>query len=242
MHIVTAIDLPYLPGLIALYNSYLENASEHKFTCLVHDEDTLNKVKDLGIPYEYIDWDINFPTTAEWPVASVAMYSRLLLPEIFPSDPKILWIDADAIIVNYLPEFNIEDYPCGSVITSTTTIGSQVAGDIPHHFKHLPAVQTGVLAFNTKEYIKEEIKDKCEFAMTLDYLDFKFVVQSILSYALEGDFYELPYKWNTFANRGPIPKNTLIAHFVGQKFLPWKFKRIPNIGLWERYYNKGIVK
>jgi len=241
MLIVTAIDLPYLPGLIALYNSYLHNASEHEFICLVHDPDTLSAVEKLNIPYKYIEWDKAFPTTAEWPVAVTAMYSRLLLPEIFFEDPKILWVDADAIIVNPLPEFDIGDYPCGSVVTSTTTIGSQVKGDISNHFKKLPAVQTGVLAFNTDIYLREEIKEKCEFTMGLDYLDFIFVVQSVLSYSLEGDFCELPYKWNTFANRGPIPKGTLIAHFVGQSFLPWKFKNIPNINLWEKYYNKGKV-
>lgn len=240
MKIITAIDKPYLPGLIALYNSYLEHCPEHDFICMVHDTETQEAVDKLGISWIHIDWEQELPVTKEWPVASIAMYSRLIIPEYF-DDPEILWLDADTIILKPLEFPDLEDYPCGGVVTSTTTIGQQVAGDIPNYLKNEKAITTGVLAYNTEEWHKEGILEKCEFTMTLPY-DFKYVVQSVLSFALEGDFKELPYCWREFANRGPVSKGALIAHFVGQKFLPWKNKRIPNIKLWEYYYNNGKIK
>lgn len=242
MKIVTAIDLPYLPGLIALYNSYLEHINKDSFICLVHDKETLQKVQELNIPHKYVNWEIELPITAEWPISSVAMYSRLLIPELFLEENDLLWLDADTIILKPLIFPDLEDYPCGGVVTSTTTIEQQVNGDIPNYMRKLPAITSGVIAFNSNEWFREEIMDKCLFAMSLKHLDFKFVVQSILSFALEGDFKELPYEWQEFANRGSISKNAIIAHFVGKKFLPWKNKRIPNIQLWEKYYNNGKIK
>ena len=77
--VVTAIDRAYLPGLKALYNSFLANAGPgFDFHCIVHgDIDLLLEVAGLGmtaIPAP--DWLDVYPTTKEWPEQLPAMYSR----------------------------------------------------------------------------------------------------------------------------------------------------------------------
>lgn len=241
MKIITAANASYLPGVIALYNSYLVNASKHEFICLVHTKEDLYTFTNAGIDARLVHWKIEaLPITQEWPIAEKAMYSRLLIPQLYP-DEICLWVDADAIIVNKLPELEMEHYPCASVITSTKTIGEQIGGKLHSAIARLPAVQTGVLGINCPVWNAQQTSMKCLDTMKKDF-DFLFVVQSVLSLALLGNFQELPYKWNTFANRGRIPEDTLIAHFVGQSFLPWKNKNIPNIKLWEQYYNNGHIK
>ncbi len=68
-------------------------------------------------------------------------------------------------------------------------------------------------------------------------LDFKYVVQSVLNYVLRGNFLELSYNWQVFANRKTAKelidnRQAKILHYVGA--LPWK-DDMRNIDIWRKY-------
>ena len=241
MRIVTACDMNYVPGAIALYNSYKQHNPEHKFSCMAHDEETYKHLKSIGIPTKLVARDLlpeNLPISSLWPQASMAMYSRLLIPDIYEEE-KTIWIDADAIIIKKLPNINIGTYPCAGVVVSSPTIASQVRGICVKRIEELPAIHAGVIAYNKTEWKKDKMLERCLDAMKYNY-EFIYAVQSVLSLALEGNFLELPYEWDAFTSWG-LPDNTLIAHYCGYNYLPWVHKDIPYLNLWNKYYNNGVI-
>lgn len=229
----TAIDKAYYPALVALARSFKANAGPGvKLSCIVYgDEALIERVEALGlavIPNPEIN--AYLPTTKEWPVASPAMYARLLVPHLFKE--SCAWIDADCVILQPLAPLTkfVFAQPVGAVMASTTTLSAQVGGlDI----SDAPALFAGLLLFNRPNWIYNEITEKCfEVMNTRNDLDFKFVVQSVLNYVLRGKFYHLQYRWQEFANRGPISADCKIIHYVGG--LPWK-DEMKNTDIWRQY-------
>jgi lipopolysaccharide biosynthesis glycosyltransferase len=235
MRLVTAIDEAYLPGLIALHNSIKANSPGTPLACMVYgDEGLCSRVESRGIDVirnPIIDAEL--PVTKLWPVGNPAMYARLLIPKYYHS--PVAWIDADCIVLRPLDELETIkfDQPVAAVRTSTTTLGQQVDGLKFCHDTH--ALFAGLLIYNTHSWWDMDVTYKCMEAMK-ENLDFKYAVQSVLSYILMGNFHELPYKWQVFANREETDKTmidmAMILHYVGD--LPWKNK-MRNQEIWERY-------
>lgn len=241
--IITSATDSYIPGVIALYNSVRINDPEKRFTCLVDDGKTEEILENLNIETLMVkrEWlPKELPGSKFWPTNLVSMYSRLLVPELFDED-GLIWVDADAIVVNKLYNISLDKFPCAGTCSSTITIGEQVAGLCVEAVEKLPAIQSGVMIFNTEEWRNQDITAKCFHLMKMNYR-YYYVVQSILSLALEGNFKQLPVEWNFFASERDITPNTLIAHFAGANCLPWTRHDIPNLALWNKYYNNGNVE
>lgn len=238
--LITAIDAAYLPALVALYNSFKANAGDRfEFVCMVHGTDELAcTVRAMGIKVlRMLDLCDYLPTTARWPVASPAMFSRLLIPRLFPDpDENTIWIDADCIILKPLDGLLEIEFcePVAAVRTSTVTLAEQVGG-LPARLRQVPALFAGLMIFNTTTWNALCITQVCQHVMsTRPDLDFYFAVQSVLSFVLAGDFHEIDYKWQGFAGRGPFNSDCRIGHWVGA--LPWAADCYPhNREIWEKY-------
>lgn len=238
--LITAINEAYFPGLKALYNSYKANAGDgFDFFCIVHgDSDLFARVEDLGVTaIKPLEWGTLYPTTQNWPVSLPAMYSRLLIPQMFAEYRRAIWLDADCIILEPIkPLLDIEFGETVAVVTFTDsryTLGFQIR-DLPQELRNIRGLFAGLLLFNIAEWNRQKITQRCTEAMNADSgLDFRYVVQSVLGYVLQGKFHTLPYHWQVFANRtDSIPKDVKILHYVGA--LPWK-DEMNNQEIWATY-------
>lgn len=223
MQFVTAIDEAYLPGLIALNNSFKANAGDGvSLSCMVYgDSELVKKVESLGIDViENFDIPAYLPVSEHWPVASPAMYARLMVPLLYES--PCAWIDADCIVLKPLSILGDMKFsnPVAGVVTSTSQIGQQVKGNLDVNGS-LPAIFAGLLVYNVEVWRKKRITEQCfEIMNSRRDLEFLYAVQSVMSYVLKGDFYHLDYSWQEFANRGKLSANCRIVHYVGA--LPWR--------------------
>lgn len=233
MRFVTAIDKNYFPAIKALANSFKENAGDHELTCIVYGSDNLaERVQKLGIDVLHnVDIPAKLPTSEFWPEELPAMYARIMVPVLF--DSPCAWIDADCLVLQPLDDLEHVKFkhPVAAVMTSTKLLGQQVGNlDIS---QTISALFAGLLVFNTQRWNELEITQKCLDVMNnRPDLEFHYAVQSVLSYVLRGDFHQLGYVWQEFANRGPLSEHCKIVHYVGG--CPWK-DEMKNLDIWKRY-------
>jgi len=181
-------------------------------------------------------WNVNYPTSRDWPEPTLASYVRLLVPTLFARFRRAIWIDADCVIIKPLaPLADLEFHqPVAAVYFSGVNyrLDFQAVG-VPPELGAVRCTFNGLLVFNVAEWNRQEITEKCA-AATHEKLTFRFVDQSVLGYVLRGRFHRLDMRWSWFANRGElvIPKDAKVLHWPGG--LPWA-QNLPNRELWARY-------
>ena len=236
--VVTAADAAYFPGVVALFNSFKQNAGPGvEFHAILYGAEIQQQGRALGMNViQPPKWETQFPTTAKWPEPSAPMYARLLVPQLFPDCYRAIWLDADCIVIESLAEladmafdqpmagvhFNSVNYTLGFHIPNLKGIDRVVR--VPF---------TGIMVFNVPVWRDHCITEQCVKVMNagMDY-DFRFVVQSVLGLVLMGSYHRLDYKWNVFANRKELPPNPRILHWVGA--LPW-VEKMPHQEIWDQY-------
>jgi lipopolysaccharide biosynthesis glycosyltransferase len=235
--VVTAADAAYFPGVVALYNSFNQNAGPgFEFYAILYGKEVQERGRALGINViEPPKWETRFPTTEKWPEPSAPMYARLLVPQLFPHQPLAIWLDADCIIVQPLAGLDMPfDEPLAAVHFNNTnyTLGFHIP-NIEAHLRQIPCAFVGLMVFNVPAWRLARITDACVEVMNAetDY-DFRFVVQSVLGLVLLGNYKRLPECWQAFANRQKLPDNPRILHWVGA--LPW-VQQMPHQGIWNQY-------
>ena len=226
--IVTALNESYLPGLMPLYNSYMQNSRNgFEFYAMVDgSKDLVKHVQGLGV--SVID-NPTLPTAAlpidaqRWPDAIPSLYYRMLVPSLFSRHQRSIYIDVDSIILQSLQ-------PIVDIDFQQPVAGTQCNSPLPKNiegggFDRLDVfgVMSSFLVFNNKAWRKKKILDKCIEAMESDKLHFPFVVQGVLQYALGVDWRRLPSIWQAHAchltyQQGPI-KDIYLLHFMGVN--PW---------------------
>ena len=232
LNYVTAIDRNYLPGLYALSESIKRNAPECKLTCLVFGhEGLISQVQSIGIdviPNPHMDVEI--PVCGRWPTPIMATWSKFLIPKLFSEN--CLWVDADTIVLKKSKLIDFDE-PIGATNTHQYTLEGAVGGLTEN--KDKPALQAGLLYFNIKKWNELEITERCFEAMKLPYL-YRFVDQSVLSYVLLGNFYQLPDDWHRLANRKDYTEEEIrkihVFHYNGCN--PWQTK-MRNQHIWNEY-------
>lgn len=129
-------------------------------------------------------------------------YYRLFIPLIFPQYEKILYLDADMLILSdvaKLYETKIDGYPAGAVqdvICHILQAHSESIGlsDVRKTFN------AGVLLINTVEFEKQKIREKCLALLSEDYRRKErkliFADQDALNIVLYENHYRLDGKWN----------------------------------------------
>ncbi len=232
----TSITEEYKPALKALRASMAENSPSSELIVNVYQRGLYTKLKKEGYNVEYRETrDVKLPVTSRWPTQIWPMFDRLWVPD-YNEDERCAWIDADCVVLRDLSDLETFDLdkPVAAVKTSTTEMSQQVGG-IRGKEVGKPALFAGLLIFNNQVWRDMDITQRCIEAMQKP-LDFFFASQSVLSYALMGNFHELPYKWQVFANRkgseDHISKDAKILHYVGG--LPWK-NEMKHTDIWRHY-------
>lgn len=236
-NLVTSVDEKYYPALVALSNSVKENAGDDiSLHCIAYGDDGfIEKCRNLDINViANPRIEANIPTTRLWPVPSEAMYARLLVPHLF--DDNCAWIDADCVVLDKVNPLFKAAFPnpiaaVGEKI-SCRFMREQIGGNIGN-LSGVRAFFSGLIVFNVNVWREKNITEQCFRVMeTRKDLDFYFAVQSVLNYVIRGNFHCLEYLWQVHANRGPMPSDTKILHFVGG--LPWR-DSMHNVDVWNQY-------
>ena len=244
--LVTAINEKYFPGLVALNNSYRQNAGEgFELYCIVDgDADLFARVEDLGVKtITATQWAEDYPVSPEWPDKIPALFARLQIPRLFPNHKRAIWIDADCVIVKPITE--LIDIEFDEPISACTPVDSNgnpspnyelgfVLRQCPLGLEKKRVAFTGLIVFNIAEWNHRGLTERCAKAMLNEQIVFRYGDQSVLAYVLMGDFHLLPMYWQIFANRGEaIPPEGKILHWVGPS-VPW-LKPMAHQKKWEEY-------
>ena len=157
--------------------------------------------KNKNVSVEYIKMDkslfknVILKTYAD---SSYEAYARLLLPEIFPKLEKIIYLDADMIILNnlnLLEDIDLESHP----IAAVTDINNNSVKIFEYLFK-LKNVKSyfnsGVLVMNLKKLREENFTEKSLEFISSTSVSYKFFDQDILNYFFHNRYLKLDYRWN----------------------------------------------
>lgn len=248
--IVTSADKRYLPGVKALYASFLENTPCVDFYLFAHgNEGDFESLKDSDIKILYNKDTIASPGSSEWSEEIPAMYSRLLIPRLLSQYDRVLWLDADVLILKDLTKLftvDMREHAVAGQIAHRTE-------DFFHKFNYMPfqfdepqyfpefkqvyAIQSGVLLFDPKRWHEKRYDDAVDEALTSG-ISFKFVVQGLLGYVLKGEFCHIPNHWNAKLSTIRNIQDVSIIHYVGGVGQnPWEVT-MPHSELWNNYYRK----
>ena len=249
--VVTSSDKRYLPGVKALYASYLANANHMgDFYLLAHgDIEDFKEMEEKGIKILYNQDPVDSPTSCNWPVKLPAMYSRLLIPRLFSDYDRVLFLDADTIIlkdINPLLDMYLGEMPCAGMLPGDHRVNNVHNNWMPYQFeqpnkfpeyKNIFAIQAGVILFHIKNWFDNNLDKEVDEAL-LSGIKFKFVVQGLLGYVLKGRFIPIHHKWNSRISKTQDLRDVCILHYVGgDKIIPWADPRIKYKEVWKKYYD-----
>jgi len=157
--------------------------------------------KNKNVSVEYIKMDkslfknVILKTYAD---SSYEAYARLLLPDIFPKLEKIIYLDADMIILNnlnLLEDIDLDSHP----IAAVTDINNNSVKIFEYLFK-LKNVKgyfnSGVLVMNLKKLREENFTEKSLEFISGTSVSYKFFDQDILNYFFHNRYLKLDYRWN----------------------------------------------
>ena len=233
MIIVTGCDRKYLPGVKALKNSLDKNSPGHELVCFTHGDLSLQvEVADLG--YTVIP-NPTFPEGTRLPVgdwgrlasseyAMPAMYSRLLMGEVFDTVDRVFWIDSDCIVMGDLSELETIDMN-KNILRTTSRDGLARMTDKPLSHPvtfaglHMDGYGCGIgtMLVDVDQWLKQDVLYKCIDVMSR--LDLRYVCQDALNIAMLYHYGNLGklYNWNV-KRYAPAP-TVKIIHWPAM--LPW---------------------
>ena len=153
-------------------------------------------------------------------------YARLLLPELFAGTPRVLYLDADILVLGDLGP--LREMDLGGAATGAVL--DEMDGRIqaqPSRHAGIPRVHAyfnaGVLLIDLERWRTEGIA-----ARALDYLaahpDSPYSDQDALNVACEGRWLDLGPRWNYQHDDrllGELPEPPAIVHFVSRE-KPWR--------------------
>ena len=232
--IVTAIDEPFFPALVALRNSVRMHSSATKIACLTYgDADLARRVEALGIEVRHnVDINAALPPGDRTDEGCKPMYARLMAPLMFEN---CAWFDADQIVqknINCLFEMQFDE-PLAAVAAERDIQSTVIGMTAPEG----NSIYSGLMRFNSDAWRRERVTERCLELMNKPGVYWKFVVQSVLSVVLAGKFRRLDAKWQGFANRNYRRLDeAYVLHWHGRTMKPWTHPAMPNAEIWRGYY------
>ena len=268
-NIVTGCTPSHIPGVIALFNSLKENVTWY-FDFLVYCTGEPYLFKELEHPDIELVFDVMLPRNPGgrgWgdgrsDHGMPSMYNRVLIPNMSHEKyRRSMWMDADTVALQdftFLWDIDMDGLPVAmSVNGNPWNREKQLLRrdyDQELGLGETPACQSGVMLFNNKAWMEQELTNKFIQA-TLDESvpDGAFVVQSYLGWILRGNFLQLPFEMNTdvswldMAKDRKMLQEPYVLHYIGGgKKLPWTHDYIyagNNYSkLWQYFYNEGKLK
>lgn len=158
---------------------------------------------------------------------SLATYYRFFIPKILSNYDKVLYLDCDILIQNDIGK--LYDVELGENILS----GNRMFG-IENEY-----VNAGILLFNVKEYLKNDVCEKC-IKYIADHRDLKYPDEQALNDVCKGKIKHFDYKFNfqtLFCKAKEHlsitgikkPKDIYLIHFTAK---PWKMQNVQLGNLW----------
>lgn len=244
--IVTSCDEKYIPAAKALRNSIVANSNHGaELILLAHgNEDAYKEVKPL---YDKVIMNaeaVASPIGGEWTYEMPAMYSRVLIPELFADYDRVLWLDADIIVLQdleHLLTMDLQGKPCAATLNSRDNplnAGNYQLEDpsqMPESY-NITAFNAGVILFDIPAWNKTDISEKINKLLLGD-IKFKYVVQGVMSMAIASNYHQLDFTYNAYAHWADElgMQNVKIIHWVGgHQVMPW-VSQTHNQHIWEQY-------
>lgn len=233
------------------YILYTELSDRHQKNLLKLQNDNL-KIEFSNVESVVNNHKDNFSLNAHF---TIETYYRFFLPQIFPNLDKVLYLDADTMIMKDIsPLFNIDinGYYLGvthdcEIVRASNFIGTKYSNYFIKTLNVDPTnyFQAGVMLVNLKKMREDNITDKL-----LDALERigtpKFVDQDILNTVCRDKVLFIPQNWNytwhlPFIDElyqkhilSPLNKeyekarlNPYIIHFTGNHTKPTDFPNVP---------------
>lgn len=224
LKVVTGCTDYYFPGVKALSNSIKRNVppGEVDLYCIAYgDASLVAKIEAEGI--KAID-NPKFPEGTRFPVGGLwktggwsmeAMYCRILIPELFQEEDRVLWLDADTLVLKSLAELETLDFNGYSTAQPRPNrLRPELLKSGQKH-RHTCAV----LLFNVPEWNRTDSTSKYISLMNAYNKDAGGVVETLLNDFLMDDVCSLEGKWHVNAKRGGNVKWAHILHFP--VIIPW---------------------
>ena len=245
--IVTGADKKFVPGVIAFYNSLKANGNVNcDLFLFAHGK----KEDFIDVPKEFkiiLNPDaVKSPTSCDWPVEIPAMYSRVMIPRLLPDYDRVIWFDADIIILqdlNPLLYIDMEDKPLAATLPGAD-FQPRAYCYMPFQFENsrkfpeynnVHSLQAGVLLFDIKKWHELNLDEQVDNTLLSD-IKFRFVVQGVLGYVMKGNFKILDYKWNCYVSWADRYKDIAVLHYVGgRSAAPW-LRPMHKQKIWQHYY------
>jgi lipopolysaccharide biosynthesis glycosyltransferase len=257
MNILVAINSTYVLPLIVMLESLFDNNSDINIYLLYSDLTSAelkyldNFIKSKGsifIPLKIADNTFSDAPTLKY--ISKETYYRLLAAEILPSSvDRLLWLDADLIVVKNIKNFYHTDFSDKYLVACSygTPMKKTIEGackrlELPDSSQYFNA---GVLLFNMEKLrtveMRKMINHCLESGRPLTFLD-----QDISNLIFYNQVKIEDYRYyNAMIHCIASPEeqhfmreNATIIHFPGEA-KPWKFNDLPFSDLWFHYYNRS---
>lgn len=233
MHIVTASDENYVPGVLALISSAARHNPEARFSVLQSkwssaSQTRLDTLKGrLGIEVSCIEVGIkSFDRfTIRGNYLTPMTFARLLIPELFPDDGRVMYIDSDMLVVGSLHEAWESDLT-GKYIAAVHDMLpplSEMRSIGVHPDRYFNA---GFLVLNLEAWRLRKVAQFCIDALSAPDCPYLLQDQSALNDIARGHILYLDAGYNFYAVNGwdgkiTTPRNSIrIIHYLGSK-KPW---------------------
>lgn len=167
MLIVTACNDRYLPGVVALYNSFKAHVNQERntFVCLTFgNRDLKSEIESHGIETVHnvpLFNELHLPAPGVWDNdkydedAMRACYCRIFLPVIFGWEKRALWVDGDCNFIRDVDELN--DVKMHGHAIATPQSARQLKIFKAFKVKQTwPNLKTGTMLFDVHEYNRRQ--------------------------------------------------------------------------------------
>ena len=245
-------DNNYVQHMAATISSILKNKAENefiKFYVLDGGITKQNKKKleffenNYSCEISYIKPDmekLHNCNTFKGDYISLATYYRLFIPELIPSEDKVLYLDCDIVVRKSLSDLYCKDFN-RNVVLGVIDVAAK------EHSKRLNLrqyVNAGVLLFNSKEMRKENSDQQIIDWINNNNDKIECHDQDVINAVFNDEIQYIEDVWNAQVKkehdtRFSSLKDPAILHFISPK-KPWTLWKPLNITHWAREYFEAL--
>ena len=187
---------------------------------------------------------------------SQEMYYRILIPDIFPNDEKVIYLDCDMIVLGDLSELYNIDIGSNAIAACRNLMHEKMRNYVQNTLLLDPNkyVNSGMLVINCQKFIDENIKDRI-FEEINHHDILTYPDQDLINLVCKDSIFYLPLNWNYLwhlerLNRSSVKelllnqedlvefketsKDIKILHYTGDK-KPWSYNAIEGADIFWEY-------
>ncbi|MDR2600483.1 MAG: glycosyltransferase family 8 protein [Oscillospiraceae bacterium] len=167
-------------------------------------------------------------------LTEVAFY-RIVIPDVLHQYPRVVYLDCDIIVlsdIGKLYKINLHNNVLGAVYADINELDS-FSKDYAESILGITVEEyfgSGVMIFNTKQFIQEKIKEKCVEIINNGH-KYENADQCVLNIVCKNKVEKLQKEWNfaiykkSRANTFNNPSPKIIHYITSEK--PWRYPNIP---------------